>query len=74
MAKIEVTKFGDARGVGAIVTVKTLFGETTWTVIPGSCEFIDEWVCRETGKRQWAGVWAGDFVYKSQYRTREIAE
>ncbi len=74
MAKFEVTKFGDSRGVGAVLTVSTWFGTTTWTVLPGDTEFTDEWVCRETGKRQWAGIWAGDYIYKAQYRTQEITK
>ncbi len=72
MAKFEVVRFGDSRGRGAVVKVTTWLRSTSWTVLPGEKEFTDRWVCRETGKVQWAGLWKGDFIYKAQYRTQEV--
>lgn len=60
MAKFKVVRFGDARGIGAIVEEKPFFGrKKTWTLVPGEDKygnplddrFMDFWVCRETAER-----------------------
>ncbi len=58
MSKLKIVKFGDERGVGAVVEVINFFGIVrTWTLVPdkysdGSIRerwTTDKWVCRETG-------------------------
>lgn len=79
MAKFRVIKFGDQRGIGAVIEKRSLFNVTTWTLCPdrngkGDVEEecgLDKWTCRETGDWHYRGMWAGCRFYEAQFLTQE---
>ena len=81
----EIVKWGDARGVGAIVqeTIGFLWRTRvrTWTCVsePGFEDDpdFDQWVCRETGQSIEADPVFGEAVpafYRANYNTRNKEE
>ncbi|HEJ7283109.1 TPA: hypothetical protein SMF87_004561 [Serratia marcescens] len=76
MSKLKIVKFGDERGVGAIVEVTSLFGivKRTWTLSPSPMsKELDKWVCRETGRWEFRDCCYVCRFYTAQFNTRANA-
>lgn len=72
MSKLKIIKFGDKRGVGAIVEVISLLGiiVRTWTIVESSNGIdFDKWVCRETGEWEYRGCCDVCLFYAAQFNT-----
>lgn len=74
MAKFEIIRMGDERGIGSIVQRRGLFGrKSTWTVKPSRdarCKddwFLDEWICREDTRTVYRDDTPLDAFYTAQY-------
>lgn len=80
MSKLKIVKFGDERGIGAIVEATSFFGilTRTWTLVPRSnndgtiMEYwgFDKWTCRETGRWHYRLLCRICTFYTAQFNTR----
>ena len=74
--KLELLRYGDAQGVGAVVKETHFFGkDLTWTVWPGDLDNgFKKWICRETGEYKsvsTSGFYLENF-YAANYYTSDI--
>lgn len=77
MARLEIVKFGNKRGIGSIVKQTGFFGSSkTWTLVHDNSVGddywgLDIWVCRETGESHFREFTVIDKFYSAQFNTRE---
>lgn len=67
---LQIVKFGDRDGNGAIVEKSGWFSKSTWTA-NNDTEGFEKWICRETGEHVYKTLSCIDKFYKAQFDTKK---